>query len=373
MLSNSQKEHLTYTAIWQGVTLFALLMFGYQYIMPGVSSLSIKKTEAQNAISTYQTTLTSGIDFATLGVILASKPERAELIRIMQTDPNEATKIIKKPAEIEKTYLEWIKSEIGKTDEEKKNLFIEKAKLNSIIPTMSPISSNIDENNITLKQYVRFIEDGILKRFNFNSRVIIGMQGITFGDGVAVPKNLWMFDFRLDFKWTNADIISFIEYINTTGKPDILSFTGAIATDQIPAIMSNPLITMESFSLEDKLDADNPTKENSGRATLRFYVRWISMDDITYLKENLKLRQEELEKSINSTVKACEKDPIICASYNKKIIAFQKKYQEYTRASGGVKIAVWGNDEIYSLTQSVNTLKSLQKEFETIIPKQKAQ
>jgi hypothetical protein len=49
---------------------------------------------------------------------------------------------------------------------------------------MSPISSNIDETNITLKQYVRFIEDGILNTFNFDTNTNIGMQGIVFGDGI---------------------------------------------------------------------------------------------------------------------------------------------------------------------------------------------
>ncbi len=371
MLTNSQKEHLTYTAVGQGFTLLLLIIFTYQYIIPGISDLSTKKAAAQTAIDTYQSTLTAGISFTSLSTLLAWKAERAELIRIIQSDPGKTEEFMTKPTGVEKTYLEWIKGEIGKTDEDKKNLLTEKAKLNSIIPTMSPISGNIDENNITLKQYVRFIEDDILNKFNFDTNVPIGMQWITFGDGNEIPKNLGMFDFRLDFIWTNSDIIRFIDYINTAGKPDILSYTGAIATDQIPTIMSNPLITMESFSIAENLDADNPTKENRGRATLRFYVRGISKDDLTYLKENVKLRQEELWKKISDTVKTCEKDPILCASYNSKIVWFQKKYQEYMRASGGAKIALGGSDEIYVLNQSVNTLKSLEKEFETLIPKQK--
>ena len=38
---------------------------------------------------------------------------------------------------------------------------------------MSPISSNIEEENMTLKQYVKFIESEILRQFNFNSNVVI--------------------------------------------------------------------------------------------------------------------------------------------------------------------------------------------------------
>lgn len=176
-----------------------------------------------------------------------------------------------------------------------------------------------------------------------------------------------MFEFRLDFAGTNRDIINFINYVNTAGKPDILSLTGSsigVNSLKIPEVMSNPLITMESFSLQEKLDADNPNKENKGRVTLRFYVRGVSKDDILFLKENLKARQESLSQGIAESVKLCEKDPIICASYNRKLIAFQQKYIEYKRSAENVKIRVSGNDEIYGLTQSVNTLKSLEKEFE---------
>jgi hypothetical protein len=97
-----------------------------------------------------------------------------------------------------------------------------------------------------------------------------------------------MYEFRLDFKATNQDIQDFIEYINETGRPDILSFTGELSKDRIPKVMSNPLITMETFSVQEKLDLDNPTKENTGRSTLRFYIRGVSKDDIQFLTENLK-------------------------------------------------------------------------------------
>ena len=178
-----------------------------------------------------------------------------------------------------------------------------------------------------------------------------------------------MFEFRLDFKGTNGDIIDFIEYINTAGKPDILSSTGVINPSQAPSVMSNPLITLENFSIEDHLDERNPTKQNSGRATLRFYIRGVSKDDITYLKENLKSRQDALRTKIDENVKVCAKDPIICASYNKRLTAFQTKYTEYERSIKETRLTLGGNDEIYGLTQSVNTLKSLEKELDSILPK----
>lgn len=71
MLTNSQKEHLTYTAVGQGFTLLLLIIFTYQYIIPGISDLSTKKAAAQTAIDTYQSTLTAGISFTSLSTLLA--------------------------------------------------------------------------------------------------------------------------------------------------------------------------------------------------------------------------------------------------------------------------------------------------------------
>lgn len=374
MLSNSQKEHLTYTAIGQVFTLVALGIFTYQYIIPGISEIDALSSKTQVAINSYNSTVKEWFDYAGLASILEGKPESAELIKIIQSDSTTAQAIIKKPANETKDYLAWIKWAISESDKDKAVLKLEKAKLNSIIPTMSPLSSNIEEDNITLRQYVKYIENTILKGFNFDSNVVIGMQGITFGTkGSGIPENLGMFDFRLDFKWTNSDIIRFISYVNTSWKPDILSASGIIRVDNSAiAAMSNPLITMESFSLQEKLDKENPNKENSGRATLRFYVRWVSKDDILYLKENLKSRQLKLKTSVANNVQACEKDPIWCASYNKKLSSFNQKYLEYERSIDSTKSSLSWNDEIYMLSQSVNTLKSLEKEFESIIPKAQA-
>jgi hypothetical protein len=181
MLTNSQKEHLTYTAIGQVVTLFALGIFSYQYIVPGIPEINSLAEKSQSSIDAYESTLKNGINFESLWRLLEWKSERAELIKIIQSDPKETERIITKPPEEgQKDYLDWIKSQLGKSEDDKNILKLEKAKLNSIIPTMSPISSNIEEDSINLRQYVRFIESSILKRFNFDVNVNIGMQGIVF-------------------------------------------------------------------------------------------------------------------------------------------------------------------------------------------------
>jgi hypothetical protein len=109
MLSNSQKEHLTYTAIGQIFTLVALGIFSYQYILPGLSEVDTLGNKTQVAVDSYNSILKEGVDYAGLSKILEGKPENAELVKIIQSDSKTAQTIIQKPTAETKNYLEWIK------------------------------------------------------------------------------------------------------------------------------------------------------------------------------------------------------------------------------------------------------------------------
>jgi hypothetical protein len=109
MLSNSQKEHLTYTAIGQVFTLLVLGIFSYQYIFPGISEIDKLSKNAQENIKSYNSILKEGIGYTGLAKALEGKPESAELIKILQSDPATAQVIIKKPDSEKKNYLDWIK------------------------------------------------------------------------------------------------------------------------------------------------------------------------------------------------------------------------------------------------------------------------
>jgi hypothetical protein len=41
---------------------------------------------------------------------------------------------------------------------------------------MSPISNSMDEEYITLKEYIRFIESKFLSAFDIQSNIVLGMQ-----------------------------------------------------------------------------------------------------------------------------------------------------------------------------------------------------
>lgn len=368
MISNSQKEHLTYTAIGQVAVLFWIASLLYSYIIPWYKEITASLTTTNAIIEKYNKTESDGISYVDLWGFLGGKPEYTELIKIIQADPKNTEEVIKKK-EWAWNYLSWLKEVIwgDASNRDKKLLVLQKALLNSVIPTMSPANNNIEESNITLKQYVKFIEWSILKKFNFKSNTALWMQGITFWnkDG-NVPSNIGMFEFRIDFQSTNADILNFIQFVNKAWNPEILWYTGNVA----PAIMSDPLITFSNLSIQDIIDKDNPSAENGWRATITFYVRGITKEDLAYLKENLKVRREDLWKKIDDAIKFCTANKVLCPS-NKKLDTFQLKFKEFQRSIWKAVVSGWGNDEIYPLTQQANTVKALEAEFETIIPKKK--
>ena len=124
---------------------------------------------------------------------------------------------------------------------------------------MSPISNSVDEEYITLKQYIRFIESEFLSTFDIQSNIVLGIQGVNYKAG----SNVGTFDLRLDFKASNANIQKLITYVNESGNPEILNFSGVLTEDKIPAILSNPLMTIETLSLENVLDSNRPDAINN--------------------------------------------------------------------------------------------------------------
>ncbi len=61
-----------------------------------MATIDANLASANAEISNYNTTYTDGINFTTLGSLLSGKPERLELIKIMQSDPTLTEQVIKK-------------------------------------------------------------------------------------------------------------------------------------------------------------------------------------------------------------------------------------------------------------------------------------
>ena len=152
----------------------------WQYIIPGFAQISDDITLAETSISSYAETKEKGYDYSRLTGVLGGMGNKEELIKIIQATPDQTKTALQKVGTSD--YITWLKSAINASDEDKKKLMQAKKKINSILPTMSPMSASIDEENITLKEYILFIESKILKEFELDSNMSLGIQGLAYGN-----------------------------------------------------------------------------------------------------------------------------------------------------------------------------------------------
>lgn len=128
--------------------------------------------------------------------------------------------------------------------------------------------------------------------------------------------------------------------------------------------MSNPLVTVETLTLEQPLDVNNALQENSGKLVLKFYVRGSSKTDATYLRESFDKSRTELATAIADKIKECEKNS--CVS----LVAYQDLQKKFNQFNASVTSALSkdGNnvETIYVIGQQLGSLQSLKKEFENI-------
>ena len=369
MLTNSQKEHLTYTAIGQVVTIIALSVWWYSYILPWLATITKAEAAANSSIEKFQKTESYWLAFDPITEIIKPRTEYAELLKIMYSDPDGTRTAIAKGDKAIK-YMEWLKIAISESSKDKEILSQQKQILNSIIPTLSPISGNIEEDNIDLKWYIKFVEWKILKQFNFESNIALWLDSIVWWKNTdGVPENIGSIELQITFKWTNNDIIKFVDYINNSWNPKLLTDAGTdqknkLSLDKIPAVMSNPLIVITSFSLENAITAINGDEENSWRATIKLYVRWISKDDVSYLRENIKVREEDLSKKLTDSISECKNKWALCGDTGRRLDKFSRKLQEYKIWTSTIEtMPSGGTNGISALAQKAKVLKSLENEL----------
>lgn len=76
---------------------------------------------------------------------------------------------------------------------------------------------------------------------------------------------------ELTFSSTNQKIRELLDFIHQSGHPEILNSEEPL--NKIPDPMSNPLVVVDSLSLEQAIDLRYPTLENKGRIVLKFFIR----------------------------------------------------------------------------------------------------
>lgn len=364
MSTKNQREQLMHTAVGQIAIIVLVLAGTWLYTLPLYSKLSASIVSTNEAIELFTETSKNGIPYKELNTLLGKNKWQEELLWIIQSAPKETQEAIKKIGG--EPYLTWLVDAIGKSNDDKEKLSLKKARLNSILPTLNPISNNITEETVSMKKYITFVEENILKQFQIRSTASLSIQNIKYGKKWGImPEVVGSFDNEVAFKATNENIIKMINYINLLGHPEILTETWVISGGT-PAIMSNPLAMIDSFSLENILDPTKPNEENSGRMTLRFYIRGSNTTDIAFLWSTIVSRKAVLSKKIETTLATCLAE-ITCPK-KKDLQLLSRKYTEFSRSSEGKK-ATQGTELIYSLSSELDSIKSLEDEYNKLTGK----
>ncbi len=367
MSTKNQREQLIHTATGQIAIIAMILIASWYYTIPQYMTLSKIISEINATISGFSAIEKNWLSFERINELLRWNKAKEELLGIIQSAPIETKKILEKTTS--QPYLTWLNDEMeSKTSEnEKKNLSLKKARINSILPTFNAINKDATDESMNLRKYITFIENNIIHKFDLESGSPLGIQNIQYGKKNAImPETIGSFDAEINFKATNANIAKMIDYINTLGRPDILinpdSVTG---TGWAPGIMSNPLVTLDSTSLENSIDLTNPNDFNQGRISLKFYVRGSSLVDIGYIKEAIKNRNSILWKSIITTTEKCQSEPT--CPHKKEFQVLSRKYNEFDRAIGSKNIT--GQAEIYALSSELDSISSLERELKNLTQK----
>ena len=110
MISSSQKEALIYSLIGQFIVIMVLIIFSLYYILPGVQKIEENKNTALQSYENYTNLKDNGIPFESLTSILSQIPERKELLKIIQSAPEETKKIIVNTSS--GNYVSWLQVNI---------------------------------------------------------------------------------------------------------------------------------------------------------------------------------------------------------------------------------------------------------------------
>ena len=360
--NTSIQEQLTYKAIIQIASIIVCIFVGVFYILPSLSEARISSEKANTAVNNYTDTVDYGISATKLAKVIESTGNNAELLDLYKTKSVDVKSIITKDAQSTEPYIEWLNNSLRINDDELEQLKIEKAKINTIIPTLSPFSDNLNEDNVTLRDYIAFVEQKILQQFNITSFSSLGISGIQYKKDEQSTNPIGKFQIELHFTDSTVNnILSLLEYVHNSGD---LNKTETLSKY---TVMGNPLITIDSFSVNEAADSRFGNSVVSGKITLSFYIRGSSETDKNYLLDSLNKRKTELATKIQNRLEECNRS--VCPEEEKaRIEKVQKKFNDFNRS------LVQSLDEkqssttevIYIISQQLQSISSIEDELATI-------
>lgn len=216
--TESTQEQLTYKLGLQIFLTIAAIVFTMLFTLPKLETVNEQVETANIALENYDSMYKKGISKADLPAAAARVGNNSELIEIIKSAGDSLTPFITNSTS--KPYIEWLKNATNENEADQAKLADMQAKINSIIPTLSPLMSTKTQNNnfpksVTLREFVTFVEQNILAKFNIQSLSPLGIDGITYKenkDGV-LENPVGEFTMDLSFKATNKNISELLTYI----------------------------------------------------------------------------------------------------------------------------------------------------------------
>ena len=179
MSIKNQREQLMHGIIGQLAIIAMIGVISWIYVIPEYQAFSESVVATNKIIEKYNQTAKDGIPYTELSSILGQTKGKEELLTIIQSAPKETQSVIQKTGS--EPYMNWLDTAIGGSITDKKKLAVKKARLNSILPTLNPISNNILEETVSMRKYIAFVEENILKQFGIESTAALGIQNIRYG------------------------------------------------------------------------------------------------------------------------------------------------------------------------------------------------
>lgn len=210
--------------------------------------------------------------------------------------------------------------------------------------------------------YIEFIEKHILSQFHITSYAPIGIDAIGYFDEKITKNSLGYIDTQIIFdEATNGDISKLLIAVKNSGSPDIFEKSH----DEIShEIMSNPLVTVESLELKNPLNTHFPNVKNSGKITLRFYIRGSTPSDRDFIEQNFLQKKDALKNQITQALNNCIQSEPNCENEKNlqtlqdKVVQFEKNINNFITKKKKDTVAY-----IYFISEQFETLNALENEL----------
>ena len=200
-LDRRKKERLIRTIVFNSVTTVVIIIAAYNYILPKYTELSAQGTQINATLATLASLKNNGVNADSFIDLLTRYNRKKEIADLVLSDKEKLNTILKKPAGVD--YLSWLISENSKASAFQTEIDINNRILGNIIPVyVNAQSANASSigNQITLTNFISYVEKDILGKYSLESYAPIGIGNIAFSNEKKSAVNIGTFQITIDFK-----------------------------------------------------------------------------------------------------------------------------------------------------------------------------